>query len=182
MYEALFDFAHYWLKDSSAVAEYILPKDGSNEVDVRDEISVKFSGPIPREEITKVQVVNSITKEAVRGTWRSEFGDTLWIFTPIHMYGGAEHTVTVPQTIIAKNGKPIREEKKITFKTKYETSIAATTVASDANMTLTKSADSADGVYLAFNGADCADSVRTSLRFTVTNEAAQHVQVYALDR
>lgn len=179
LYNTLFDFANYWLKDDNAAVQYILPKDGSSEVDVKSEISVKFSGPVSGEEIKNVQIICDATGEEINGTWRSEFGNTLWIFTPAFLNGGQSHTVTVPQFICAENGKALREEKSATFTTKYETSVGALKIDSDKDMLLSKSEES--GVYMLFDGASCKNSAKTSIRFSVTNDAAQHVQVYALN-
>ena len=51
MYQALFDFFPLLFKDDNAVCEYITPLSGTKEFDVKDSITLKFTGPIPREEV-----------------------------------------------------------------------------------------------------------------------------------
>ena len=183
MYQALFDFSHYYLKDDNAVCEYITPLDGTADVDVKDEITLKFTGPVPRSEIEgKVSVKNLATGETAAGVWESDLGDTTWTFTAHNLKGGSEYQITVPQDVTAENGKPLREAKSAVIKTKYETAAGASGVYSDAgDMTLTKTETADNGVYFVFDPQDFANSTTTALRFSVENEAANHVLVYGID-
>ena len=183
MYNSLFDFAHYYLKDAKPVCEYILPLNGTKDFDTNGEITLKFTGPIARSEIeSKVKIINKKTGKAALGTWESEFKNTTWKFTGHDLTGGCEYEISVPESVTADNGKTLREAKSFTFKTKYEQGIAAKDISSDnADMTLLKTADTDNGVYLLFDSADYENSTTTDLRFSVINDAANRVSVYALD-
>ncbi len=183
MYNSLFDFAHYYLKDAKPVCEYILPLNGTKDFDTNGEITLKFTGPIARSEIeSKVKIINKKTGKAALGTWKSEFKNTTWKFTGHDLTGGCEYEISVPKSVTADNGKTLREAKSFTFKTKYEQGIAAKDISSDnADMTLLKTADTDNGVYLLFDSADYENSITTDLRFSVINDAANRVSVYALD-
>ena len=62
MYQSLFDFSNYYLKDAPAICSYIYPIHGSKDVAVDDTITVKFTGPVSREEIEqKVTVAEKST-------------------------------------------------------------------------------------------------------------------------
>lgn len=183
MYQALFDFSHYYLKDDNAVCEYITPLDGTVDVDVKDEITLKFTGPVPRSEIEgKVSVKNLATGETAAGVWEPDLGNTAWTFTAHNLKGGSKYQILVPQNVTAENGKPLREAKSAVIKTKYESAAGASGVYSDAgDMTLTKTEDTDNGVYFVFEAQDFANSTTTALRFSVENEAANHVLVYGID-
>lgn len=183
MYQALFDFSHYYLKDDNAVCEYITPLSGTKEFDVKDSITLKFTGPIPREEVErKVTVTNLKTGEKAAGVWETDLGGTTWKFTAHNLKGGSEYEVLVPETLVAENGKPLKAAKSAVIQTKYESMAAASGVYSDAgNLTLTKTETADDGVYFVFTPQDFASSTTTALRFSVENEAANDVLVYGID-
>lgn len=183
MYQALFDFSNYYLKDDSAICEYITPLNGTREFDVKDKITLKFTGPVAGNEIeSKVAITNRRTGEAASGTWQSDLGDTTWEFTGHNLKGGYEYLVEVPQTVLAQNGKQLKAAKSAVFKTKYESMVCAGGVYSDAgDMTLTKTAADENGVYFVFDPQDFAKSTTTALRFSVENEAANSVLIYAID-
>lgn len=183
MYKALFDFTDYYLKDANSVCEYITPLNGTKDVGVNDKISIKFTGPISKAEAeSKIKVVNTSTGELAIGEWTSDLGDTTWEFCPRNLKGGHEYKVIVPANLVAKNGKTIKEEKSVTFKTSYEKTVPAKEIASDGgNLIVTKEPNVDEGVYFVFNHEDFENSTTTALRFGVKNDAAQTVSVYAVE-
>ena len=182
MYQALFDFSDYYLKDAGAICSYITPLNGTKDFDVKDKITLKFTGPVARSEIeSKVKITNLKTGEEALGVWEPDLGDTTWEFTGHNLKGGCEYRVVVPDTVLAKNGKPLQAEKSAVIKTKYESMVSASATQSDAgDMTLTKTETTDHGVYFIFDGQDFANSTTTALRFSVENEAANHVLVYGI--
>ena len=177
-YDALFEFAGYWLRDDNAICKYITPLNGTDFVDTNTDITIKFTGSVSEDEIKKVSVVNNVTNEKASGSWKSLFGNTTWIFTPNELSGGDRYTVNVPQTIVADNGKPLASSKQISFKTKHEKGEISD---GDTNKTLLKQGSTNNRAFYAFDSAELASSTTAAFRFNVSNDAANNVFVYALD-
>ena len=171
VYNAFRVYANYWLKDDNAVCEYI---DIANTkgASVTDPIVLQFTGSISEEEIKKVTITNNTTNEAAKGVWTPSYGRTQWKFTPHTIKGGYTYTVSVPQTLCAENGKPLAAGKSASFQTKPErlaeaAQLAGSTAISDTNP-----------AYIVFDNADYASSTTVDLRFSVTNDAANTVEIY----
>ena len=182
MYQAFFDFCNYYLKDEASVCEYILPKTGTVNVPITDDIIVKFTGPIPESEIReKVKVRNAKTGELVGGVWTSAFAGNEWTFEPFHLEGGTTYIVEVGADIIGENNKVIKSGKSVAFRTVYETQFDAVEVASsNGSFTLTRTESGANGVFFLFDALNVEHNVETTLRFAVTNEAATLLRVYGI--
>ncbi len=182
MYQALFDFTDYYLYGRASVCEYILPIHGTRGVDVKDDIIIKFTGPIPESEIKeKVKVVNATTGESVEGIWESAFAGNEWTFKPMGLEGGTVYSVLVPETLVAENGKAIKSRKSVSFRTAYDTAFTAAEVVSTNNsFTLTKSESADNGIYFVFNPLNATYNFETVLRFSVTNKAATTLAVYGV--
>ena len=182
MYQALFDFCNYFLKDEASVCEYILPKNGTVNVGLTDDIIVKFTGPIPESEIEeKVKVRNNKTGEVVRGVWTSAFGGNEWTFSPFHLEGGAVYTVEVPADLIGENNKAIKSGKTAAFRTAYESQFGAAEVTStDGSLTLSKTESGANGIYFIFSPIEAEHNIETTLRFSVTNKASTLLRVWGV--
>ncbi len=174
-YQALFDMAHFYLKGTGAVCEYITIGDDINNVDTKSVITVKFSGGISAEEIKKVTVKNRTTGKAAEGVWTSAYGDTEWYFDAHNYDGGYIYDVEIPTSIVCKNGANVKYAKKFSFKTIAETLDGAEVVN---NNTLTTTSD---GIYYVFDGVEAESSTTIGLRFSVTNDAANTVEIFALD-
>ena len=182
MYQALFDFCDYYLKNAESVCEYILPKTGTVNVPITEDIIVKFTGPVPESEIVeKVKVRNAKTGEIVRGVWSSAFGGNEWTFTPFHLEGGATYIVDVPADVIGENNKVIRSGKSIAFRTVYETQFDAVEIEStDGSLTLTKTENGANGIFFLFDAPNVEHNIATTLRFSVTNKASTLLRVWGI--
>ena len=176
MYYTFVKFAHYWLKDANADVAYITPIKGSTGVGTTDPITIKFTGPIPASEITKVQVVNLYNGKTATGTWESAFGNTTWIFTPDELDGGALYCVNVPKSIKAENGKELARDFSVTFRTTYESTIGATLSGS----TIKKTESTDEGVFVLFDEVDFSLSTTTALRLNVTGDSINRITVYAV--
>lgn len=181
VYDALFDFAGYWLKGDSAQCEYIDITGGTENVPTDTDITLKFTGAIPEEEIKKVTVQNDVTGEYAGYTLTPSYGNTTWTLHVSGLLGGYAYTVHVPEDITAENGKPLKEAKSLGFVTVHEQKEAASRVAGASGMTLAKTESTDDGVYFVFDNADCSASTTTYLSFDVENDAANRVLVYAID-
>ncbi len=181
-YAVLFDMAHYYLDGRGAVAEYINIGTSKTEAETTPTILIKFSGGVSASEIEKVTVTNRATGIPVSGTWESAFGNTSWYFTPEQLAGATEYDITVPTTIICENGAPLLRGLTDAFRTTYESLLGATRIASAGSAnTATRIEGGADeGVYYLFENPTVSDSTTVGLRFTVTNDAANIVEVYAL--
>lgn len=181
VYDALFDYADYWLKGGAPQCEYIDIKGGTAEVPTNTEITLKFTGAISEEEIKKVTIQNDVTGEIADCARTASYGGTTWVLTCSGLQGGYAYTVHVPAGITAENGQPLKEAKSLRFETVHEQKEAATRIAGDSGMTLLKTESTDNGVYFVFDNADCSASTTAQLRFDVENDAANHVFVYAID-
>ena len=182
MYQALFDFTDYFLYDKPSTCAYILPINGTTNVDVTDDIVIKFTGPIPRAEIEeKVRVVNVTTGESVRGVWESACGGNEWVFRPMSLEGGTTYRVDVPADLIDEKGNAIKAEKNIYFRTSFENTFkAAEVVTTNGSLTLSKTESGANGVYFVFNPLNAAPSFGTVLRFSSTAKASTSLNIYGV--
>lgn len=177
MYHSFLKFAHYWLNGAKADVSYITPIKGSTGVGTTDPITVKFTGPIPEDEIGKVTVTNLYNGEVATGSWESAFGNTTWIFTPDSLDGGALYYVNVPEDMKAENGKSMARSFGVTFRTTYESTVGA--ALDGAAVEKTESTD--NGVFVRFDEVDFSLSTTTSLRIRVGGDAFNRIAVYAVE-
>ena len=181
-YNAFFDLANYYLKDEGARVEYIDYHADKNDMDAKAKITFKFSGEADESEVRKIVIKNKLNGEIAEGSYSSEFGDTEWTFEPHNLKGGCEYSVYVPETIVCKNGKKLKESKHDSFKVKPEVMQKACEISSDSGMTLLKTDSKNDAVYFVFDKTDFSDQTSVYLRFSVTNDAANTVLIYAIDQ
>ena len=66
-YKALFDMAHYYLKGDGPILQYIDIEGGTQNVDAKAGMKFKFAGSVPKEEIQKITVTNSVTGDRAAG-------------------------------------------------------------------------------------------------------------------
>ncbi len=181
-YKALFDMAHYYLKGDGPILQYIDIEGGTENIDAKATMTFKFAGSIPEEEIRKITITNAVTGELAEGTWTASYGNTEWDFAPHNLKGGYEYMIDVPTTLKGDNGAALQQGRTMRFTVKHEQMLGTSKIASDADMTLLKTASDDTGVYYLFEGADFAASTTIGLRFTVENDAANTVLVYGADR
>lgn len=182
MYQALFDFTDYFLYDRPSTCSYILPINGTTNVDVTDDIIIKFTGLIPRSEIeSKVRIVNVTTGESVRGIWESAFAGNEWTFTPMNLEGGTTYRVDVPADLIDEKGHAIKAEKNTYYRTSFESTFkAAEVLTTNGSLTLSKTQNGANGVYFVFNPLAVDHNFGTKLRFSSTSKASTALNVYGI--
>ena len=135
-YNAFFDFIGYYFKNE---APRVLGA-RINYSHFPADISVKFSGGIDLLEADKIKITDSCG-DVVFGEWKSIFGGVEWIFTPDTAEYGKEYTLNIPDTVIGKNGKALKEE----FTSKFKTA--------DARVTDVNVKSSADGLGIRFTKA-----------------------------
>lgn len=186
-YEAFHRYCNYWLKDESAECMIIdvdtandigiasdVPIDHIYEISETSSIKLQFTGPVDLAEIGKVRITDVNTGTQLNGKWTSLFGDQQWKFLPYDIKDGTYYRVEVPNTILAKNGKPLKETKTLLFRTAAGLTEAAESTAGSSTLT-------ADGAqYVVFSDADRTAAHKTILRFTVTNDAVNTVEIYAV--
>ena len=179
-YDAFYSLANYYLKDCGAKVIYIDYHADKTSLDSKAKITFKFSGEVDESEVRKIVIKNKLNGEIAKGSYSSEFGDTEWTFEPHNLKGGCEYSVYVPDSIICKNGKNLKESKRDSFKVKPEVLKSASILSSDNEMTLLKTDSSNDSVYFAFDKTDFSDQTSVYLRFSVANDAANTVMVYKI--
>ena len=183
-YYAFHRYANYWLKDKNAECVVIdvdtkddIGTDNQKAIDNIYEIgkdsSIKlaFTGPVGGEEIAKVQIVDAVTGEGVVGIWHGSYGDQQWKFLPTDIKDGTYYRVIVPDTILAKNGKPLKEVKSLTFRTESGVTVPASAAGGDATVTDT------DASFVTFDPDTIRTAHRIDLRFTVENDASNTVVI-----
>ena len=160
-YDALFDFAGYYLKGDAVEVMYTSPKANAVGADFKDGIKIKFTGAVSAEEIQKVTIKDSASN-TVEGTWSSLFGNTEWKFTPVKNAKSADsYTVTIPSGLKGDNNKGLEEDYIYTFYTAENET--------EYNLTLN------GGSYAVPSALASENDV--FLRFTVTNDAANTARI-----
>ena len=186
-YEAFLRYCDYWLKDGNAEC-MIIDVDTANEIGIAADVPIdriyeisetssikfQFTGPVDLSEISKIRITDAATGEELTGEWSSIFGDQQWKFLPYDIKDGTYYRIEVPSTVLAKNGKPLKETKTMLFRTAAGLTEAAES--SSGSSTLT------DGnmQYVVFRDADRNAAHKTILRFTVTNDAVNTIEIHAV--
>ena len=174
--QAFYDCAGYYLKHDTVKVLYVAPTNNGNNIDLTSDITVKFTGPVAKSEISKV-VIKSADGTVLTGTWSALFGNTEWTFSPTSaMKPGSKYTVTVPAGVKGDNGKAMQAD----YVSKFNTEAAAET----AGNTVTNS----NGTYITVKvpdmtalSADRSVLNALALRFFVSTEDAANVaNVYAV--
>ncbi len=178
-YAALFDTAGYYLKNDAAKVVYITPVNGADDVEDDTEITVQFTGPVAASEITKVKITDS-KGNTLKGIWEPSFGNCKWTFNGEAFTGCETYTITVPSTIKGDNGLSLQATATSTFKTSKEADYDALAFDNGDTVYATDA-----GSYVYFTMPDksavsgfTADALK--LRFKVTNDAANAVEVYGV--
>lgn len=166
-YQAMFDFAGYYLKGDAVKVVYTTPIDATGNVSTTKGITVKFSGAVPASEIEKVKVTAK-SGAAATGSWDYVAGMTEWTFSPDALIPGEEYTITVPADIKGDNKKAMGAAYTATFYTEAETVADVTTVTTE------------KGTYLTFTAPSLASASDARVRFKVGNDAANIAGLYAV--
>ena len=146
-YKAFFDFVGYFLKGDA------LKVVGARTVKYNFpfEAVVLFSGSVDESEIAKITLENS-NGEAVKYVATGKYGGVEWTFTPETADFDEVYTLTVPETLVGKNGKNVQSGYVYTFESEK------------GRLTELKSCENIDIV------------------FEVTNDAVNTVSAYASDK
>ena len=119
IYDALFRFMDYYLKETPVSVTYSNPASGS-VIRTTSGITLKFIGEVPESEIRHA-VLTDADGNAVSGSWKSAYGNTEWTFTPESaMKGGAQYTLTLPAEMKGANGVPMGKSYTASFFTRPE--------------------------------------------------------------
>ena len=164
-YQAMFDFANYYLRGDAIKVVYTDPITKTGLMSTTDGITIKFSGAVLASDINKVTLTSS-AGTVVTGSWSSVRGGTEWTFSPDALMPGTEYVLTVPAGFKGDNGVATEAAYTAVFHTEEETSTPANTVSTD------------NGTYftvLAPGETDASDAV---IRFHVANDAANVAELY----
>ncbi len=164
VYEAMFDFANYYLQNSAVKVIYTDPGSKTGDLETKSTFTVKFSGAVPREEIEKVTLGDG--ESVAEGIWTSARGMTEWTFTPTLLKPDTNYTLTAPASLCGDNGKEMGSEYIASFRTKAETQSAARTVTT------------AVGTYFDLRGIALTGTSSAILRLRVDNDSANTLGVY----
>ncbi|HBJ18646.1 MAG TPA: hypothetical protein DDY70_02715, partial [Clostridiales bacterium] len=186
-YEAFLRYCDYWLKDGNAECMIIdvdtandigieadVPIDHIYEISENSSIKFQFTGPVDLSEISKIRIADAATGEELTGEWSSIFGDQQWKFLPYDIKDGTYYRIEVPSTILAKNGKNLKETKTMLFRTAAGLTEAAESSSGPATLT------DGNAQYVVFRDADRTAAHKTILRFTVTNDAVNTIAIHAV--
>ena len=155
-YYAFHRYANYYLQNGSASCDIIdvdatedlgigLKRELDYVYEIGDSSAIRFqfTGPVGREEMDKISIVDPLTGESPSGVWTSSFGGQQWKFTPFSIKENTYYRITVPTSILAANGKPLAKEKTLLFRTSGGEGQDATLTEREGNTT-----------YFTFHAAD----------------------------
>ena len=166
-YQAMFDFANYYLKGDAVKVVYTDPVDKTGAMSTTAPITIKFSGAVPESEIEKITLSAGGIK--VNGAWTSVRGKTEWTFEHEALLPGTEYTLTVPETLAGDNGKAMGEAYTATYYTE-----------SEGVYEVTKTNGSA-GAYFTVTVPSSPASSDARIRFYVSNDAANIAELYLVN-
>lgn len=176
-YVAYKDYVHYVLADGPVSVIGTNPICGA-EISLASSINLKFAGCVSESEIAKVTLTDK-DGNAVVCSFVGSYGGTEWQIKPHALRPDTEYTLTVPATLIGKNGVAIREEYKATFRTE-KGSVTNLGVNTALNLTNTSGAHLSLTVpdLTAYNALGVN---RAEVRFFVSNDAANAMEIYLVE-
>ena len=189
IYESFNRYANYWLRDDRAEC-IIVDVDTTQDIwvasdvvmdnvyEITDDSSIKlqFTGPISYYEIQKVQIISLSDGKQLGGEWYGSYGNQQWQFVPYDIEDATYYTIVVPADLCAENGKEIKQPVTHTFRTTNGITESAVSVTSaSGNLSLTDD----EPIIFTFADKDYSTAHDVTLRFAVTNNAANTVGVYA---
>lgn len=165
IYNAMFDFANYYLKNSAVKVIYTDPAANSGKLDTTPSITVKFTGGVSKSEIEKITLVSG--SHTATGEWTSVRGNTEWTFKADALIPGAKYVLTVPANVVGENGTAMGTAYTTTFFTENE---------DVSGVTVTKGTA---GNYFTITVPEDRSS-DAKIRFHVANDAANIAELYAV--
>ncbi len=162
----------YYLKDAPAELLYIHGEEDFAHA-AQNKIMFTFTGAVAENEISKITIKNDSTGDVLNGIWTSEFGGHTWYFAPTDLASDSAYTITVPDTIKTVNGNNIATTYTEKFNSAVETEAAGTL---NGATTVTTN----DAAYVVFPEVTDETATNFDLRFNVTNDAANVVEVYTI--
>lgn len=163
-YQALFDFANFYLKKEPVKLLYTDLPDGEMGVSLGREIFFMFSGGVSKDQIEKLTPMTDSGEKAL-GEWTSAYGGTYWTFSPKLLISNEPYTVSIPKSFYGTNKVRIENEKRFCF-------ITEPSEVTDNNFKTTSK-----GTYTWFT---VENSNEYTLRAYVENNAANRLQLYSL--
>ena len=163
VYEAMFDFANYYLQNAAVKVVYTDPANHTGSLETKTTFTVKFSGAIPKEEIKRITLSDGTS--IVNGEWTATRGMTEWTFTPNLLKPDTDYTLTVPASIRGDNGQEMGSDYTASFHTKSEQQEHIDTIKTDT------------GTYFIIDRS-LLNSSNAILRIRVDNDGANTLGVY----
>ena len=164
-YQAMFDFAGYYLKGDAVKVIYTDPVSKTGNMPIASQITIKFSGAVSESEISKVSLVSSDGITAT-GSWSAIRGNTEWTFTYDELLSDKDYTLTVPADIKGDNGKEMGTAYTAVYHTESEDNGSLETI------------NTANGTYFVATVTNSMNASDARIRFHVTNDAANVVGLY----
>lgn len=172
-YDAFFRFADYYLNDGNLEVLYTDPADERDAVSPASEITIKFIGTVDAREIRKIAVTDADGR-FIRGTWRAQYGNTEWTFTPAALLRcGMTYHIAIPDGICGSNGTHLNASVCRSFRT---TPGIGDPVPMDAWISAEK------GVSIPLPKLPDRGNCAAFLRIRAANDAANVLRVCAADR
>lgn len=169
-YNALFDFAGYYLKHDPVKVMYTSLTDGEENVSLSDNIIIKFTGPVPEKELDKISVTDS-DGNMPDGYWSASYGNTQWTYNitePLNMK--AVYTLKVDETLCGDNEKPIGSEYSASFTTGNERSDSLPITADN-------------GIsYFSMKVPDLSGDAKAVIKISCANDAANVFELYEVSK
>lgn len=165
VYNAMFDFANYYLKNSAVKVIYTDPAGDTGRIDTTPSITIKFTGAVSESEVKKITLVSG--SHTAGGEWTSARGKTEWTFRADALLPGAEYVLTVPANMVGENGTAMGTAYTTTFFTEDEDVF---------DVTVTKGTA---GNYFTLTVPETT-SADAKIRFHVANDAANIAELYTV--
>ncbi|MBQ9085489.1 MAG: hypothetical protein IJY24_07550, partial [Clostridia bacterium] len=127
VYDALFDFAGYWLKGEGVKVSYIEADMTYGGMPTYAPFTVKFTGSVAQSELAKI-TLKGPDGVAVEGFWTQEFGGTEWTYHPSYLKSNTTYTMTVPASVKGNNGVEMGKDFTYSVTTGYERAQSGTRV------------------------------------------------------
>ncbi|MBE6537095.1 MAG: hypothetical protein E7673_03990 [Ruminococcaceae bacterium] len=165
VYDAMFDFADYYLKKAAVKVVYTDPADMTGKIDINEKITVKFSGAVPREQIEKITLTDK-TGLSINGIWSAIRGMTEWTFTPDTLLPDTDYTLRIPSDLCGDNNVEMGNDYSAVFHTTDKVSSPVRTLKAEI------------GTYFIIDSISLASVSDATLRFKISNDASNVVGLY----
>lgn len=166
-YDALFAFSNYYLKNEAVKVIYTEPADKTGRVSLSAPITIKFSGAVLKDELSKV-VLRDSNGSIVNGTWSPSFGGTEWSFDHDELKGSETYTLVIPSGFAGDNGVSMVDSFEAKFITEDVSTLGVETV------------KTSSGIYVKLPFVDMSEASEAKIRFFVENDAANVAGIYLI--